>query len=261
MVAVLDRMSPQQKKMLGYGAVGVVAVVAVRKITGGGEEVDEDAPLPTVTPIQPMPSTDAIGVGELSSIVTAITDKLGDLTERIIFLEDVPPTSAQPDPDPSDSNPTVPPELQSAIQRVRDIFLQRGVPFDYSISPTGESGTARIERLARQLYENDRTYEDIVRSVEYLARHRAGGTTSGGTSGGTTTTRPPTSTTSALDAARAWVAALFASRGVPLTYHATGATEDPQARLTRLANQLVSGQRTQAQITASVDYLARQRAS
>lgn len=98
-MGVLDSLSPGQKQVLMYAApaVGVAALFAARskKSSGATGSLQQ----------LPLPSTDAIGTGDLAAFESSITDVLSGLAQSIYDLQNgavatpqQPPTQQQPAP-------------------------------------------------------------------------------------------------------------------------------------------------------------------
>jgi hypothetical protein len=114
---LLDRFSPQQRQMLLYGvpAVAALAVISMARNKGESEEIVEADPREFST--MPMPSTDAIGTGQLAEFESSVTQRLNELTE-LFHRSPPPPASTTPQsptptttvPNPDNATPTpVPP--------------------------------------------------------------------------------------------------------------------------------------------------------
>lgn len=91
-MGVLDRFTPGQRTALMVGVPSVAGLVLIQKLRGGTAPAAEPDPAAAADPTGTitgtyMPSTDAIGTGELSSIVSGITDTLTGLTQAVSDLE------------------------------------------------------------------------------------------------------------------------------------------------------------------------------
>lgn len=99
---LLESLSPQQRQILMYGAP-VVGVFALMSALGKNQEADTPAAV-TGTTGYTMPSTDAIGTGQLSdfeSLVTARLQTLGATVEQNRLLSLIPPANPAPPAPPS----------------------------------------------------------------------------------------------------------------------------------------------------------------
>jgi hypothetical protein len=79
-MGVLDQFSPGQRQAVMYGAPVVAGVVLMSKLRGKAK-----VPAPTAAPVSgyTAPSTDAIGVGQLSEFESAITDQINQLAQVV----------------------------------------------------------------------------------------------------------------------------------------------------------------------------------
>ena len=85
---ILDRLTDTQRKVLMFGVPAVAGIFVVSRLAGGsgsappaddaGDPPDADLPVGAVGPYA-MPSTDAIGTGALSDLLSQLTGQYNDL--------------------------------------------------------------------------------------------------------------------------------------------------------------------------------------
>src|SRR4051812_22649815 len=120
-MSVLDSLSPGQLQALKYGVPVVAGVAVVAKL-----RKKASVPAPTAAPVTGFtaPSTDAIGVGQLSEFESSITDQLNQLAMIVNAGGDAavatPPAPASPTPVSPAASPAAPaqPANQYAIGQV-----------------------------------------------------------------------------------------------------------------------------------------------
>jgi hypothetical protein len=116
--------------------------------------------------------------------------------------------------------------------QIREIFERHGVPLEFYLNPSGESVDARIARMVQEVNSGQRSILDIEQSVIGLKK--------AGALGGYGTMEER-------------VAQLFEQSGVPGGF---GSTEDAQARIQRVANEVTSGQRSWSSVVKSLGLLS-----
>jgi len=80
-VSFLDQISPEQRKLAVFGAIGVGALALITKSRTPA------APASSTPTYYPTPSTDAIGVGQLAEFEDGISAMLSQLSQHISDLE------------------------------------------------------------------------------------------------------------------------------------------------------------------------------
>lgn len=166
MASPLDSLSPRQRQMFLL-AVPVVAVVALMR-RRSGDEGGGSGPRPG-TPAWVMPSTDAIGISQLTDFETSLTDAISGLYDAIA-RNNAPPTASPPPPPPPAPQPALavatsrpppppppPPSAPSCIpgwpcappgHTAQPIVVQ-GVEIGVSYTPTAGSGATSGRQALR----------------------------------------------------------------------------------------------------------------
>ena len=105
-MGLLDNVSPQQKKLLMYGAPAVALLALGLRLGRGGNSAAPaaDAPAPTTTgtlsPLVSGASTGVLGTGNLADFESAITGALGGLADAVNQLNQKEPTTTATTPPP-----------------------------------------------------------------------------------------------------------------------------------------------------------------
>ncbi|HUW13601.1 MAG TPA: hypothetical protein VM537_28015 [Anaerolineae bacterium] len=118
------------------------------------------------------------------------------------------------------------------------LFTKAGIDPSKHGDGSTEDPMVRAQRIANEINTGQRTISDVQRSIDTLQSD------------------PDAQVSGAVTPEQ--VRAIFEAYGVDPTQHGGGGTEDPTARLIRIANEVNSGQRTMADVALNVGQIAAQ---
>jgi hypothetical protein len=164
-VGLLDRFSPMQRQMLAYGGAAVGGLVVITKLSSRGKT--------SGTGGTAVPSTDALGTGQLMDFESKVTDQLAALA-MLINQKPKPPTpapvkppvmihdpSANPGPQVVHLQPTGVPGVYAApVPGMPGVVVGQAPPGPFVYGGTQAQAQAVLDGGASSQPAHDLTFDD-----------------------------------------------------------------------------------------------------